>query len=83
MWLSVFPNVTISNYCQVSGKCFVCASIIERQQFFKTKAELEIMAEFASIHKILIQMQRATYQDIRRLAMEHPEMFMSVIIDGK
>ena len=83
LWQNVFPNVTISNYCQVSGKCFTCAAIIEREEFFKSEEELTMTRELTHLHKILIQMQRESYQNVRKLAMDHPDMYMSLIIDGK
>ena len=82
LWLNVFPNVTISNYCQVSGKCFTCAAIIERQEFFRSEDELMKTRELTHLHKILIQMQRESYQNVRKLAMDHPDLYMSLIIDG-
>lgn len=82
LWLNVFPNVTISNYCQVSGKCFTCAAIIERQEFFRSEDELIKTRELTHLHKILIQMQRESYQNVRKLAMDHPDLYMSLIIDG-
>jgi len=39
--------------------------------------------ELTHLHKILIQMQREAYQSVRKLAMDHPELYMSVIIDGR
>jgi len=39
--------------------------------------------ELTHLHKILIQMQREAYQNVRKLAMEYPEQYMSLIIDGK
>jgi len=83
LWNNVFPNVTISNYCQVSGKCYTCSAIIERQEFFKSEEELIMTRELTHLHKILIQMQREAYQNVRKLAMDHPELYMSVIIDGR
>ena len=38
--------------------------------------------ELTHLHKILIQMQRESYQNVRKLAMDHPDMYMSLIIDG-
>jgi hypothetical protein len=83
LWLNVFQNVTISNYCQVSGKCFICSAIIERQEYFKSEEELIMTRELTHVHKILIQMQREAYQNARKLAMDFPELYMSIIIDGK
>jgi hypothetical protein len=39
--------------------------------------------ELTHLHKILIQMQRESYQNVRKLAMDHPELYMSLIIDGE
>jgi hypothetical protein len=67
----------------VSGKCFTCSAIIERQEYFKSEDELVMTRELTHIHKILIQMQREAYQNVRKIAMDYPDLYMSVIIDGK
>ena len=67
----------------MSGKCFTCSAIIERQEYFKSEDELVMTRELTHIHKILIQMQREAYQNVRKMAMDYPDLYMSVIIDGK
>lgn len=82
LWKNVFPNVTISKFCQVSGKCYTCHSIYERQEVFKTSAELGDIRKLATYHKLLIEMQRYAYLKNRQLAQEQPDLYMSLIIDG-
>ena len=82
LWHNVFPNVTISQYCQVSGKCYSCHALYERQEVFTCQADLQAIRKLASIHKIMIEMQRASYIKKRQLAQEFPNLYMSLIIDG-
>lgn len=82
LWHNVFPNVTISDYCQVSGKCYSCHSLYERQEVFGCEEDLKCIRKLASIHKIMIEMQRGAYIKNRQMAQESPDLFMSVIIDG-
>jgi hypothetical protein len=49
---------------------------------FRSEDELIKTRELTHLHKILIQMQRETYQNVRKMAMDHPELYMSLIIDG-
>ena len=82
LWKNVFPNVTISRYCQVSGKCFSCHALYERQEIFSCEADLEAIKKLSSVHKIMIEMQRGAYIGNRQLAQEYPYIYMSLIIDG-
>ena len=82
LWHNIFPHCSISKYCQVSGKCHSCASLYERQEVFYCEADLRKIRKLASIHKIMIEMQRAAYIRNRQLAQENPDLYMSVIIDG-
>lgn len=82
MWNNVFPNVTITKFTQVSGKCYTCHAIFDRQANFTCREELLDIKDLASIHKILIGMQRGQYIHNRQLAQEYPELYMSLILDG-
>ena len=82
LWNNVFPNVTISQYCQVSGKCYSCHALYERQEIFACEADLEAIRKLASVHKLTSEMQRAAYMKNRQLAQERPDLYMSLIIDG-
>ena len=82
IWSNIFPNVTLTKFCQVSGKCSACHWLYERQEMFRSAKDLESIKYFASIHKILIEMERKEYVRKRELAQEHPDLYMSVIIDG-
>ena len=54
-----------------------------RPRVIKSEEELTMTRELTHLHKILIQMQRESYQNVRKLAMDHPDMYMSLIIDGR
>ena len=82
LWLNIFPNVTISQYCQVSGHCFCCHALYKRQEIFTCKKDLEDIRKMATIHKILIEMQRGAYMENRQQAQERLDLYMSLIIDG-
>jgi len=82
LWQRVFPNVTISMYCQVSGKCFCCHCLYERQENFKCEGDLKKIKKLAIVHKIHIEMQRAAYKHNKDRAQERPDLYMSLIIDG-
>lgn len=80
LWQNIFPNVTISQYCQVSGKCYSCHALYERQEIFTCEADLQSIRELATIHKIMIEMQRGAYIRNRQMAQERPDLFMSLIV---
>jgi hypothetical protein len=82
LWKNIYPNVTITKFCQVSGKCKTCHWLYERQEVFRSERELESIKYFAAFHKIMIAMERGTYVRKRELAQDHPDLFMSLIIDG-
>jgi len=82
LWATVFPNVTISQYCQVSGKCFSCHCLYERQEVFKCEADLQKIRKLSIVHKIMIEMQRGAYMQNRQRAQTRPDLYMSLIIDG-
>jgi hypothetical protein len=82
LWANVFPNVSITKYCQVSGKCFSCHSLYERQEVFRCANDLESIKTLSVIHKILIEMQRAAYMSNRQKAETNPDLYMSLIVDG-
>jgi hypothetical protein len=82
IWKNIFPNVSITKFCQVSGKCSTCHWLYERQEVFRSERQLEAIKYFANIHKILIQMERSSYVGKRQKAQERPDLYMSLIIDG-
>ncbi|MBC7389218.1 MAG: hypothetical protein H7329_08420 [Opitutaceae bacterium] len=82
LWKNVFPNVSITKYCQVSGKCYSCHSLYERQEVFTSEADLKKIRKLSVIHKIMIEMQRGAYMHNRQQAQEFPDLYMSIIIDG-
>jgi hypothetical protein len=82
LWKNVYPNVSITKYCQVSGKCFSCHSLYERQEVFRCAEDLESIKKLSVIHKILIEMQRSAYMSNRQRAETNPDLYMSLIVDG-
>jgi hypothetical protein len=82
LWYRVFSKVRITRFCQVCGKCATCHWIYERQEIFKSEEDLSNIKYLASVHKILIEMERGVYINKRQLAQDHPELYMSLIIDG-
>lgn len=81
-WRNIFPNVTLTKFCHVSGKCSACHWLYERQEIFRSERELHVIKFFGSIHKIMIEMSRGIYMSNRQKAQDHPELYMSLIIDG-
>lgn len=82
LWYNIFPNVSISKFCQVSGKCFTCWQLYLRQEIFQSASELSTLKEFSKLHKIMIERCRMAYIDNRQLAQTHPDLYMSLILDG-
>ncbi len=41
IWKNIFPNVTITKFCQVTGKCITCHSLYERQEIFRSERDLD------------------------------------------
>lgn len=82
IWKNIFPNVTVTKFCLVSGKCTTCHSLYERMEVFRDEKELEIIKSFANIHKITVEAERGCYMKKRQMAQEHPNLYMSLIIDG-
>ena len=68
LWNNIFPNVTISKYCQVSGKCYSCHALYRRQEVFTCEKDLNDIKKIDSVHKILIEMQRGAYMTNRQMA---------------
>ena len=82
IWKNIFPMVTLTKYCHVSGKCSACHWLYERQEVFRSANELDTIRYFANVHKVMIEMERSTYMKKRQQAQEHPNLYMSLIIDG-
>jgi hypothetical protein len=82
IWKNVFPNVKLTRFCQVTGKCNTCHLLYERQEYFRSERDLEAIRYFANIHKILIEMERGIYIYKREQAQKFPHLYMSLIIDG-
>lgn len=82
IWKNIFPNVTVTKFCVVSGKCTCCHELYRRQEVFRNQKELEVLKYFSSIHKITIELERGLYVKKRQLAQEFPHKYMSLIIDG-
>lgn len=82
LWLATYPNVRITKFISVCGKCDPCAWLHEREELFKGEDELEIIQQFANFHKIFIHLEKDAYYDNRQLAKDYPTKYMSLIIDG-
>jgi hypothetical protein len=82
LWLDIFPNVKITKFIQVTGKCSCCHWLYERQEHFRSENDLRAIRYFANVHRILISKERSVYMYKRQLAQKSPDLYMSLIIDG-
>lgn len=82
IWKNIYPNVTITKFCVVTGKCNSCHLLYNRKEYFRNQKQLEAIKYFSSIHKITIQLERGLYVKKRQLAQDFPHKYMSLIIDG-
>ena len=82
IWKRCFPNVRIKKSLSVNGKCEVCALIFDREEFFRRREEVDYLKFLKYIHRHTVMRCREHYRDNRRLALLHPEIYMSIIIDG-
>lgn len=83
IWKTVFPRVTITRFCQVTGKCDPCYWIFERQEQLHSAKDIQELRQFSVVHKVMIEQERAAYMNKRQMAQLHPTLYMSLIIDGK
>lgn len=83
IWKTVYPRVTITRFCQVTGKCDTCYWIYDRQEHLGSSVDLQNLRKFAVVHKTMIEQERRVYMNKRQLAQMHPNLYMSLIIDGK
>jgi hypothetical protein len=82
MWINLFPNVSIVKYVAVAGKCSICAELYAMQEECKSSDQFKDIKFFMSCHRSAVTRQRLAYYQRRVLAQEHPEMYMSIILDG-
>lgn len=82
IWKRCFPNVKITQWLNVNGKCEQCEHIYEREAVFKTAREREEIAFLKQFHRGMISKARGTYYKNRVLAYLFPETYCSIIMDG-
>jgi hypothetical protein len=82
MWANLYPNVRITKYVSVAGKCSICAEIYAMQEKCRSTEQFERIKLFASYHRASVTEQRMAYYERRTKAQEHKELFMCMIVDG-
>jgi len=79
---NVYPNVKITKWISVCGKCHVCHWLYNREERFKGEKDLIAIEEFMTLHRTMIEQERAAYYECRDLAKRYPNVYMSLILDG-
>lgn len=82
IWKNVYPQVRITRFCQVCGKCDPCYWIYERQEILNSEKDLHELRKFSVVHKSFIEKERKVYMNKRQLAQQYPSLYMSLIMDG-
>ena len=82
MWINLFPNVSIVQYVAVAGKCQICAELYAMQESCSSSEQYKKIKFIMNCHRSAITKQRLAYYQRRVLAQDHPEMYMSIILDG-
>ena len=77
-----FSYVQVRKTKSVTGKCQMCALLSFIRQQCKSASEIESISKLFALHKIGFMGERMTYYDRRKLGLEFPERFLSLITDG-
>jgi hypothetical protein len=84
LWLSEFPYVTIPQHTAFSV-CEHCAALHDRL-ITATKTHdrptLLKLKELRRLHLDFVSNERLEYREHQRLAREHPDQYLSLVIDG-
>lgn len=83
IWGIVYPRVKLARYCQVTGKCHACYWIYERQELLGCAKDIQDLRKFTVVHKTMVEQERRVYMNKRQMAQLRPDMYWSLIIDGK
>jgi hypothetical protein len=82
MWHNSFAHVKIREYKQVSGKCTTCATLSDLRRKYKSANIRQAVTDLHALHRITYMGERMNYYRKQWLAIMHPEMYMSIILDG-
>jgi hypothetical protein len=81
-WETCFSHVKIREYKAVSGKCTTCATLSDLRRKYKSVHIRQTVTDLHALHRITYMAERMNYYRKQWLAITHPDMYMSVILDG-
>jgi hypothetical protein len=82
IWKKCFPHVHIKKYLSVSGKCLLCSYFNEQMLLCQCIKDFEELQVYKEQHRMHIKSEKLVYYLNRRLAEDHPGIYLSLIIDG-
>lgn len=82
LWQHAFSHVRIREYKAVTGKCQTCAILTEVRRQRKDVAGRTLINELHGFHRLEVMGERDTYYQRQQLALDHPDEYMSIIVDG-
>jgi hypothetical protein len=82
IWATRFPYVTIAHRKTVTGKCQVCAALLEAKCKYGDAARRSMIKQLFGMHKITFMSERQHYYRRRLHAMRYPKEAVSIISDG-
>jgi hypothetical protein len=83
VWHTVFPNVKVRAYKQVTGKCWVCFHINDGRRRCRDQANQKALKQLHQLHRGgLYMLERSTYKARARFAVANSDRVCSLIIDG-
>jgi hypothetical protein len=81
-WETVFSHVKIRQYKAVSGKCGFCAKLTELRAGTHNNDDWKSIGELHALHRVTFMNERRCYYENIRRAVDQPDKYMSIIIDG-
>jgi len=82
LWNACFAHVKIRVYKDVTGKCLICAILAMMRSTYSDARRRAEVTHLCSLHRITYMAERQAYHDRALKAVQHPEVYWSIIFDG-
>lgn len=82
VWKRCFQHVKVREYKNVCGKCVTCAELSSLRSAFRDSKRRNETTRLHAFHRSTYMGERAVYYEQKRLAMEMPAQYCSIITDG-
>jgi hypothetical protein len=84
LWKSEFPYVTVPKH-QAFSMCEICAQLHDRILLATKQHDRKALLDLKKLRRIHIELiadERLEYREHQRLAIEEPDRFVSMVLDG-